>query len=122
MRVSAAIGAGLALGLLVVSTPAAAQGVTLVVGQSLALGGLVGGLVAGCHAGWRASPPRAIWPAFGIYLGLLAMVASTRVGDMAIVPLALVLGAAAGILPFAAAYFAVRWCWGRVRDRRRPRA
>lgn len=118
MRAAGPIGVGLVLGLLLISTPAAAQGVTLVVGQSLALGGLVGGLVAGCHAGWRASPARAIWPAFGIYLGLLSMVASTRAGDMGIVPLALVLGAAAGLLPFAAAYFAVRWCWGRVRDRR----
>ncbi len=95
---------------------AVAQGTAAVVGQSLALAGLAGGVVAGAYAGYRHSPPRAFWPAFGIYLGLLAIVASTRSGDMAIVPLALALGGAAGLLPFAAAYFGVRWCWFRMRN------
>ncbi|WP_418318991.1 hypothetical protein [Piscinibacter sakaiensis] len=105
-------------GLLVCCSEAWAQGTAVVLGQSLAWVGLLGGAVAGAVSGFLQARPAAFWPAFGIYLGLLAMLASTRAGSLEIVPLALVFGAVAGIVPFAAAWFGVRWCWRRWRSSR----
>lgn len=90
------------------AAPARAETTLAEVGPPLALLGLAGGAAAGAIAGWRSHPRSAFWPGFGVYLGLLSVTASTRAGSLEVVPLTLVLGAGAGILPFALAWFALR--------------
>ncbi len=107
------------IGLLGLTCEAFAQDTAVVVGQALALAALAGGAIAGALAGYRNSPPKTFWPAFGIFVGVIAVAASTRAESMAIVPLALVVGGVAGVVPFAVAFFAVRWCWRRIRGRLR---
>ena len=111
------IATGLLLG--AVASTAQAQPATVVaIGQTLALAGLGGGAIGGVWAGYRKAPVAAFWPAFGIYMLLLCAAASTRAGSFEIVPLALVLGAGAGIVPFAAAWFGLRFGVARLRDGR----
>lgn len=90
------------------AAPAHAGTTLAVVAPLLALSGLAAGLVTGAVAGWKGLPARSFWPGFGIYLGLLALAASTRAGTLDVVPLALVFAAAGGIVPFASAWFALR--------------
>ncbi len=92
----------------VAAVDAHAQSTAIVLGQSLAIVGGASGLVFGSIAGWRTAEPLRLGIAFLIYLGLLCVVASTWAGSLEIVPLALVLGAVAGILPFAAGFFIAR--------------
>lgn len=110
-----------ALLLLLVVTPAQAQTSAADVLPLLALIALAGGLVAGAVAGWRGQSAAAIGPAFGIWLGLLSLVVSTRAGTLEVVPLLLALAVASGIVPFAAAWFGARWLVGHAQRRRRGR-
>ena len=96
---------GLALAL--AAADARAEG-ALVAGQFLAGLGLVGGAIGGGIAGWRRHDPTGFGISFLVYLGLVCVVASTWSGSFEIVPLTLVFGAVAGILPFAASFFSIR--------------
>jgi hypothetical protein len=96
------------IGLAVMATHANAQDRIEVVGQFLAIAGLSGGALGGVIAGWRQGKPLVFWQAFLVYLGGMAMLASTRAGSMEILPLALVLGALVGIGPFAASFYLAR--------------
>lgn len=87
---------------------------------SLAALALVAGAVAGVAAGFRPDKLPGFGVAFGIYLGLLAMAASTWAQSMDILPLTLVYGAITGALPFAATFWGLRKFVGRVRSRRGP--
>jgi hypothetical protein len=82
-----------------------AQGNALVLGQSLAIAGCVGGACAGSLAALFGPHRLRFWPSFGVYIGLLSVTASTWAGTMDIVPLTLVLGALAGLLPYAACFY-----------------
>ncbi|MBX9610723.1 MAG: hypothetical protein K2X51_03770 [Burkholderiales bacterium] len=75
---------------------------------SLAALALVAGAVAGVAAGFRPDRVPGFGVAFGIYLGLLAMAASTWAQSMDILPLTLVYGAVTGALPFAATFWGLR--------------
>lgn len=55
--------------------------------------------------------------AFLVYLGQLTVAASTRAGSLEIVPLAVVLGALAGIAPFAVCIFIMRGLAARLHRR-----
>jgi hypothetical protein len=103
------------LALAVAAADAHAQSTVVVLGQTLAMLGGAGGAVFGAIAGWRTAEPLRVGVAFLIYLGLLCVVASTWAGSLEIVPLTLVLGAAAGILPFGAGFFALRGIVTRLR-------
>lgn len=103
------------LALAVAATDAHAQSAAIVLGQTLALSGGAGGVVFGAIAGWRRAEPLRLGIAFLIYLGLLCVVASTWAGSLEIVPLTIVLGAAAGILPFAAGFVVARGIVTRLR-------
>lgn len=87
---------------------------------SLAALALVAGAVAGVVAGFRPDRVPGFGTPFGIYLGLLAMAASTWAQSMDILPLTLVYGAITGVLPFAATFWGLRKFVGRVRSRRVP--
>ena len=89
-----------------------------VLGQSLVLLGLLGGFVAGVVAALRAPQGLHFGTSFMIYLGVLCGVVSTWLGSLDAVPLTLVLGAAMGVLPYAGAFFGLRWCVNRWRTRR----
>jgi hypothetical protein len=104
----------------VTAADAHAQSTVMVLGQSLALAGGMGGVVFGAIAGWRTAETLRMGLAFLIYLGLLCVVASTWSGSLEIVPLALVLGAVAGILPFAACFFMARRGVARLRAKVAP--
>jgi len=95
------------LGLLLTVTTcsAFAQGNAIVVGQSLALAGGFGGICAGLLAAWLGPHQLRFWPSFGVYIGLLAVIASTWTGTMEVVPLTLALGSLVGLLPYAAGFF-----------------
>lgn len=82
--------------------------VVAVLGQTLALFGGLGGSIAGAVAGYMHPRRMQFWRAFLVYLGILCAIASTWAGSLEIVPLALFLGATAGVLPFAAAFFISR--------------
>lgn len=103
------------IALAVAAADAHAQSTVIVLGQTLAMLGGAGGAVFGAIAGWRAAEPLRLGIAFLIYLGLLCVVASTWAGSLEIVPLTLVFGAAAGILPFAAGFLVVRGIVTRLR-------
>ena len=103
------------LALAVAAADAHAQSTVVVLGQTLAMFGGAGGAVFGAIAGWRKAEPLRLGIAFLIYLGLLCAVASTWAGSLEIVPLTLVLGAAAGILPFAAGFLLMRGIVTRLR-------
>jgi hypothetical protein len=107
----------LAITLCVAAWPAQAQGNAVVLGQSLALAGGVGGVCAGLVAGYLSPRPLRFWTSFGIYLGVLCMVASTWAQSMDIVPLTLVLGALFGLLPYGLCFFLVRRGLGWLRAR-----
>lgn len=109
--------AWLLLALAVAAADAHAQSTAVVLGQTLAMFGGAGGVVFGAIAGWRTAEPLRLGIAFLIYLGLLCAVASTWAGSLEIVPLTLVLGAAAGILPFGAGFLVVRGIVTRLRAR-----
>ncbi|MBX3607746.1 MAG: hypothetical protein KF788_20905 [Piscinibacter sp.] len=99
---------------------AQAQAPALVLGQTLALAGAVGGLVLGAAAGIGRHGGLGLWPSFGIHLGFLCLLASTRFGSLEVVPLTLVLGAIAGVLPFVACFLAMRAALRRWRAPRPP--
>lgn len=101
------------------ATDAHAQSTAAVVGLSLALVACAGGALFGAIAGWKPPATLRFPTAFLIYLGLLTVAASTRAGSLEIVPLAIVLGAIAGVVPFAACFFAVRALVARLRAGRR---
>ncbi len=107
--------AWLLLALSVAAADAHAQSTAVVLGQTLAMFGGAGGAVFGAIAGWRSAEPLRLGIAFLIYLGLLCVVASTWTGSLEIVPLTLVLGAAAGILPFGAVFLVMRGIVTRLR-------
>jgi hypothetical protein len=97
--------------------------IVAVLGQSLALLGCAGGIAAGLYAGCREPRLVPFWSAFLVYLGVMSAVVATWAGSLEIVPLALVLGAAAGILPFAALFLLCRRLVRSARaslNRRRP--
>jgi hypothetical protein len=85
--------------------------------QTLALSGAIGGVIGGAVAGFRADGPLRFVTAFLVYLGLLAAVATTMLQSMDALPLTLVYGAAAGIVPFGAAFFLVRRLVSSLRSR-----
>ncbi len=87
---------------------------------SLAALALVAGAVAGVAAGFRPDKVAGFGVAFGIYLGLLAMTASTWAQSMDILPLTLVYGAVTGALPFAATFWGARKFVAQYRSRRGP--
>lgn len=103
--------------MVLLTADARAQSSSMVLGQSLALLGLAGGLVAGGLAAFKLTEVR-FGNSFLVYLGVLCAAASTWVGSLDAVPLTLVLGAAAGVLPFATAFFGLRWCLVQLRARR----
>jgi hypothetical protein len=70
---------------------------------------LLAGAVAGAVVGWRRARSFGLVRAFLVYLGLLAVVSTTFSQAMEILPLALLYGVVTGILPFAAAFYGVRW-------------
>jgi len=92
----------------------AAQGVAVVI-PWLALTALLAGLAAGTFAaGKRAAP---VWRAgFLIFLGTVTAAATTFAGSMEAAPLALVLAAASGVLPFTGGFFGTRWAVTRWRQ------
>lgn len=98
---------------------------TLVLGQTLAIAGCLGGTCAGLLAAWLGPRQLRFWPSFGVYVGILVVVASTWAGTMEIVPLTLVLGSLVGLLPYAACFFLARralvWLRAAVRRKRSPR-
>lgn len=100
--------------LLLWAGPAHAAGRPGILMGTLALAGMIGGIGSGLSAGLSKHPPRLL-VSFAVYLGLLCATASTWVGTLDVVPLTLALGAAAGIVPFAAAHHAVRWLVRRLR-------
>lgn len=110
-----------AAALSVVTSSAQAQDNAMVLGQSLALAGCLGGTFAGTVAAFLSPRPVRFWASFGVYLGALCVAASTWAGTMDIVPLALVLGAASGLLPYAACFLLARrallWLGARLRRR-----
>ena len=106
------------VGAVLLASPAHAQDVAMVLGQSLALLGLLGGLVAGVVAAWRQPKGLHFGTSFLVYLGVLCVVASTWIGSLDAVPLTLALGTAAGMLPYAGAFFGLRWCFAQWRARR----
>jgi hypothetical protein len=108
--------------LLAISLDTRAQGHAVVLGESLAVAGALGGLTLGAIAGWIGANRLRLWPSFGIYLGIVCVVASTRFGSMEVVPLTLVFGAAAGVLPYAASYLIARGLVARLRHPQRPPA
>jgi len=76
--------------------------------RTLALIGAIGGAIGGAVAGFRSDRSPRFGTAFLIYLGILAAVATTALQSMGGLPLTLVYGAAAGALPFGAAFLLVR--------------
>jgi hypothetical protein len=70
--------------------------------------GLLGGGVAGTVAGLRPEKPLRFVPAFLVYLGALAVISTTWAQSMDVLPLALVYGAATGVLPFGATFLLMR--------------
>ncbi len=70
-----------------------------VLGQILALLGLLGGVVAAVVAAFRYPQSLSFGTSFLVYLGVLCFVASTWVGSLDAVPLTLALGAGAGVWP-----------------------
>jgi len=87
---------------------------------SLAALALVAGAVAGVAAGFRPDRVPGFGTPFGIYLGLLAMAASTWAQSMDILPLTLVYGAITGALPFAATFWGARKFVAQYRSRWGP--
>jgi len=87
---------------------------------SLAALALVAGAVAGVAAGFRPDKVAGFGTPFGIYLGLLAMTASTWAQSMDILPLTLVYGAVTGVLPFAATFWGARKFVAQYRSSRCP--
>ena len=79
------------------------------VALTLTLLALAGGAVAGSVAALRRGPPLRLHVAFAVYLGGLAVLSTTWAQSMDVLPLALVFGAAVGILPFAAMFLLARW-------------
>lgn len=79
---------------------------------SLLLALLVFSLVAGAVGGIAAAlwPQRQVrmGPAFLVYLGLVAVLATTMSQTLDVLPLSLIYGAAVGALPFGAAFLAAR--------------
>lgn len=96
----------LALGF--VAADASANG-AVVIGQFLALLALAGGAIGGALAAWQAPKGLGFGVAFMVYLGLVSLAGSTWVQSMEMVPLALAYAAAAGIIPFAAGFFGLRY-------------
>ena len=79
------------------------------VALTLTLLALAGGAVAGAVAALRRrGPALRLRVAFVVYLGGLAVLSTTWAQSMEVLPLALVFGAAVGILPFAAMFLLVR--------------
>lgn len=99
------------------TTDAYAQSTAIVVGLSLALIACAGGALFGVIAGWKPQGALRLRTAFLLYLGLITVAASTRAGSLEIVPLAIVLGALAGIAPFAACFFVLRALTARLREK-----
>jgi hypothetical protein len=87
---------------------ASANGV-VVIGQFLALLALVGGALGGALAAWQGPKASGFGVAFMVYLGLVSLAGSTWVQSMEMVPLALVYAAAAGVIPFGAGFFGLRY-------------
>jgi threonine/homoserine efflux transporter RhtA len=89
--------------------------------QLLAGAGLAGGAVGGVVAGLREPAGAAVrWHvAFLVHLGVVCCVASTWAATLEIVPFALLFGAASGIVPFVASFFALRFLVRMLRARRR---
>lgn len=112
---SSAAPSAVAAALLAAAPDAQAQGHAAVLGLSLVLAGGVGGAIAGVLAAGLGPRPLRFWPSFGIYLGLLSVAASTWAETLEIVPLVLVLGAFAGILPYAAGFHLARQVVTRLR-------
>lgn len=87
----------------------------IVLGQTLALLGAAGGVLAGLWAGWRPAGAVRFRSAFLVYLGLVSVAASTWSGSMEIVPLTLALGALVGIVPFGLGFVLCRAALQRAR-------
>jgi hypothetical protein len=79
---------------------------------------LLGGVVAGGVAGWPSVRSLGLGPAFLVYLGLLAIVSTTFAQSMEILPVTLLYGVVTGIVPFALAFYGMRWL---VRSKLAPR-
>ena len=78
------------------------------VALTLTLLALAGGAAAGAVAALRRDRALRLPVAFAVYLGGLAVLSTTWAQSMEVLPLALVFGAAVGILPFAAMFLLVR--------------
>ncbi len=77
---------------------------------------LVGGMLAGAWAGWQRNGAGPRWyTGFLVYLGLVTAVATTFSGSMELAPLALIVAALAGVLPYLAGFGAFRWALRRWR-------
>jgi hypothetical protein len=84
----------------------------------LVLAALVAGVVTGAWGFWRPDGPAPRWhTGFLVYLGLITVMATTLSGSMEIAPLALLVAAVSGILPFLAGFGALRWLLRRWRGR-----
>jgi drug/metabolite transporter (DMT)-like permease len=83
----------------------------------IALLALLAGAVAGAIAGCKGKSAVRPGPAFGLYLGLLAVISTTRAQSTDVLVVTLVFGAAIGAIPFAAAFFACRKLLAAVRAR-----
>ena len=112
--------AGIALA--IAAADVQAQTTAAIIGQFLAAVALFGGALCGAWAGCREQKAISFWLAFAVYLGLLSVVASTWSGSLEIVPLVLLFGAFAGIVPFAASFLLVRYLVVLVRARLQSRA
>jgi hypothetical protein len=85
---------------------------------SLAFAALIAGLMGGAVAGYRTDNAPRFATTFLVYLGLLAAVSATWVQSMEILPLTLAYGAVTGIVPFASAFFGVRYLLRSIRGRK----
>lgn len=108
----------LALSLLLFAGSACAQAAQAVavllpelVGTALAVG-----MLAGAWSGWQRSGAGPRWhTGFLVYLGLVTVVATTFSGSMELAPLALIVAALVGALPYLAGFGALRWALRRWR-------
>lgn len=98
------------------ATPAHAAAGVAVVMPWLAMAALAAGLATGVYAAGKKAAP--VWRAgFLIFLGAVTAVATTFAGSMEAAPLAQVLAAASGVLPFTGGFFGTRWAVTRWRQR-----
>jgi hypothetical protein len=77
----------------------------------------VSGAVGGIAAALRPQGRVRIGPAFLVYLGLVAVLATTLSQSLDLLPLTLIYGAAVGALPFGAAFLAARQLVSMLRTR-----